>query len=309
MSATPTTAGGERRAGVRSTLPHLPDGLFVTEQPPAGGWSSGHPAVILVHGSLDRSASFARVARRLGDLGVVLYDRRGYQASRAAAVSDELAVHIGDLVSIATAVSEHRAGDAGVVAVGHSVGATIVLGAAVSAPQIFRAVGAYEPSMPWLGFHRRATPGSRVRRDDAADPGLEAERFFRRMVGDAAWERLGDAQREGRRADGAALLADLRAIRKGTPFDVMSLAVPSVVCSGGAASFPHHRDTVDWLATHVAGVRRSRIDDAGHGAHLSHPDAFAALVREVVDLAAEAAKPTKAAKDGAAPGPDGAGSP
>ncbi|HLW44966.1 MAG TPA: alpha/beta hydrolase [Acidimicrobiales bacterium] len=291
MSATPTSAGAdERRAGDRTPLPGLPEAFFVAEQPPEGGWDAGRaPVVVLVHGSLDRAASFGRVARRLEEFGVVSYDRRGYQGSRSAPVSDELSVHIDDLVRIAAAYAEHRAGEAGVAAIGHSVGATIVLGAAVAQPGLFRAVGAYEPSMPWLGFHRHGTPGGRVNRGAAADPGVEAERFFRRMVGDAAWERLPEEQRAGRRADGPALLADLRAIRRGTPFDVTTLTVPTVVSSGGPSSFPHHRDTVDWLAAHVSSVRRSTIEDAAHGAHLSHPDAFAAFVREVVALGA---KPT-----------------
>jgi pimeloyl-ACP methyl ester carboxylesterase len=289
VSATPTSAGAERRVGDRSTVPGLPEALFVAERPPAGGWGGAQgPVVVLVHGSLDRAASFGRVARRLEDLALVTYDRRGYQGSRDAAVSDDLRVHVDDLVRIAAAYAEHRSACAGVVAVGHSVGATIVLGAAARAPDLLRAVGAYEPSMPWLGFHREGTPGSRANRDRAADPGLEAERFFRRMVGDAAWQRLPEEERAGRRADGPALLADLRAIRRGAPFDVTSVSVPVIVSSGGPSSFPHHRDTSDWLAAHVPTVRRSTIPDAAHGAHLSHPDAFAELVHEVVALSTRA---------------------
>ena len=58
--------------------------------------------------------------------------------------------------------------------------------------------------------------------------GAEAERFFRRMVGDAAWERLSEAAKEDRRADGPALEAELAAIRiTDQPFDVTALAVPA----------------------------------------------------------------------------------
>jgi pimeloyl-ACP methyl ester carboxylesterase len=291
MGAVRTSVGDHRGVvGVPSTLPRLPEGLFVAEREPAQGWGSSRAAVVIfVHGSLDRSWSFARVARRLGDLGVVTYDRRGYQRSRAARVSEDLRVHIDDLLAIAAAVGRDRAGDSGVVAVGHSVGATIVLGAAVSAPEVLCAVGAYEASMPWLGFHRHTTAGFEPRGRAAVDPGLEAERFFRRMVGGGAWERLGEAARHDRRLDGPALVADLRAIRAGTLFDVTTLSVPAIVSSGGTASFPHHRATTDWLASHVPGARRSMIPDAGHGAHLSHPDAFAALVREVVALGPQGA--------------------
>ena len=276
-------------------LPGLPEELFVAERRPAGGWRDGSgPVVVLVHGSLDRAASFRRVARRLDGLRVVTYDRRGYRSSRAAPVSDDLAVHVDDLVRVATAYAGHPAGHDGVVAVGHSAGGTIVLGAAVERPDLFRAVGAYEPTMPWLGFHAESGPSQAdsERRPSQADseedhePGLGAERFFRRVVGGRAWERLSERQRAELRADGAALLADLRAVRRAAPFDVTALAVPTIVASGGPSSFPHHLDTAEWLAAHVATARRSTIACAGHGAHLSHPDAFAAFVRDVAAMGA-----------------------
>ena len=297
-----SVAGTEPRC--RAVLPGLPEELFVAERRPAGGWRDGSgPVVVLVHGSLDRAASFRRVARRLDGLRVVTYDRRGYRSSRAAPVSDDLAVHVDDLVRVATAYAGHPAGHDGVVAVGHSAGGTIVLGAAVERPDLFRAVGAYEPTMPWLGFHAESGPSqadnesgpaqadserrpSQADSEEDHDPGLGAERFFRRVVGGRAWERLSERQRAELRADGAALLADLRAVRRAAPFDVTALAVPTIVASGGPSSFPHHLDTADWLAAHVATARRSTIACAGHGAHLSHPDAFAAFVRDVAAMGA-----------------------
>ncbi len=307
--------GTEPRVGGDADLPGLPEELFVDERHPAGGSQDGSgPVVVLVHGSLDRASSFRRVARRLDGLRVVTYDRRGYRSSRAAPVSDDLAVHVDDLVRVATAYAGHPAGHDGVVAVGHSAGGTIVLGAAVERPDLFRAVGAYEPTMPWLGFHAESRPSqadnesgpsqadaerrpsqadaerrpSQADKEEDHDPGLGAERFFRRVVGGRAWERLSEGQRAELRADGAALLADLRAVRRDVPFDVTALAVPTIVASGGPSSFPHHLDTADWLAAHVATVRRSTIACAGHGAHLSHPDAFAAFVRDVAAMGARA---------------------
>ena len=288
MTPSRSALGTEPRVGGDAVLPGLPEELFVDERHPAGGWRDGSgPVVVLVHGSLDRASSFRRVARRLDGLRVVTYDRRGYRSSRDAPVSDDLAVHVEDLVRVATSYAGHPAGHDGVVAVGHSAGGTIVLGAAVEHPELFRAVGAYEPTMPWLGFHVERRPAQADSEEDH-DPGLGAERFFRRVVGGRAWERLSEGQRAELRADGAALLADLRAVRRGVPFDVTALTVPTIVASGGPASFPHHLDTADWLAAHVATVRRSTIACAGHGAHLSHPDAFAAFVRDVAATGARA---------------------
>lgn len=176
----------------------------------------------------------------------------------------------------------------------------MVIGAAIARPSAFASVGAYEPPMPWLGFRRDGVvPGSAADHDGAAktaadpgagprwppladDPALEAERFFRRMVGEESWERLPESGRAGRRADGAALVDDLRGLRGPVPFDVWSLGVPAVFGRGGPQSGNHHRQAVAWLSDHVAGSTMVEIEGAGHGAHLSHPDAFADFVRVVV---------------------------
>jgi pimeloyl-ACP methyl ester carboxylesterase len=250
------------------------------------------PVVVLVHGSLDRSSSFVRTALRLPEWPVVAYDRRGYQGSRDAPIAESLQAHVDDLLGVAGA---YAGAATTLFAVGHSVGGTVVLGAAVATPSRFASVGAYEPSMPWLGFHRpdgrRAQPTREGIPGASAEPGtrhrdaaLEAERFFRRMVGDAAWERLPEPERASRRADGPALVADLRSLRRDAPFDVEALVVPAVVAAGGPSSFLHHRQTAQWLAEHVASVRLVSIPEAGHGVHFSHPDAFAGLVRRVVAL-------------------------
>ena len=228
---------------------------------------------MLVHGSLDRAGSFARVIRRLDDVHTVAYDRRGYHRSRhVVPVHDTLDGHVGDLL----AVIDGRPA----VVVGHSYGGDIALGAALrpGGPGPILAVAAFEPPMPWLGTWATRPNGARQpHRDD--DPGLAAERFFRRMVGDSAWDRLPEATKEARRADGPALAAELAAIRVARPpFDVTRLAVPAVF-GRGTESLPHHRDSADWLVAHVPGAELVEIEGAAHGAHLTHPDAFARFVR------------------------------
>ena len=93
-------------------------------------------------------------------------------------------------------------------------------------------VVAYEPPMPWLGivgpqpqqqcghvgWHRVGRCGAKGRGPDRGGSGDRwrgppdhvgaaeaAERFFRRMVGDAAWDRLSESAKAERRADGPAL--------------------------------------------------------------------------------------------------------
>jgi pimeloyl-ACP methyl ester carboxylesterase len=263
--------------------------LAVTEHLPATG-PTGSPLVVLVHGSLDRAASFTRVMRRLDDLHTVAYDRRGYHRSRhALPLNTTLDGHIDDLV----AVIDRRPS----VVVGHSYGGDIALGAARrgGAEAGILAVVAYEPPMPWLGAWARSANSNRAmasrrrleppRDTEVSDPvsaAEAAERFFRRMVGDASWERLSDTAKAERWADGPALEAELAAIRTDeAPFDVTTLAVPATF-GRGERSATRHRDTVGWLGEHVPGAELVEIAGASHGAHLTHPDAFAAMVRSAM---------------------------
>jgi pimeloyl-ACP methyl ester carboxylesterase len=240
---------------------------------PASPPDDGSPVVFLVHGSLDSSRSFARVVHRLPDLHVVTYDRRGYQRSRAVLpLATTLHDHVDDLVALVDGRPS--------VVVGHSYGGDVALGAACGSSAV-RAVGVYEPPTPWMEWWPR-----RAGRDiGAEDPAVFAESFFRRVAGDDAWERLPEHAREERRADGRALVAEITAIRGDhAPFDVTALAVPVVLGRGGR-SLVHHRRAIDGLAEVLPVSEVFEIPGATHGAHLSHPDAFAAFVRRCVALA------------------------
>jgi pimeloyl-ACP methyl ester carboxylesterase len=65
-------------------------------------------------------------------------------------------------------------------------------------------------------------------------------------------------------------------------FDVAMLSVPAVFAHGGPSSQAHHHRTMDYLAAEIPGAIGFAIHDAGHGAHLSSPDAFAEFVRAAV---------------------------
>ena len=97
---------------------------------------------------------------------------------------------------------------------------------------------------------------------------------------------MGDEARADRRADGPALLADLASIREGVLFDPAAVTVPTLVAHGGPASYAHHVQAVRHLAEVLPEARLEVIPDAAHGAHLSHPDAFARLAVEAVAMGA-----------------------
>ena len=233
------------------------------------------PRVVFVHGSMDRAAAFLKVVRRLPELDRVRYDRRGYGRSATARVADSLAEQVADLLSV---VDGERS-----VLIGHSLGGVIALATAERRPELVAALGVFEAPMGWAPWW----PDNSAGRDAMAalsgsGPEDAAEVFMRRMIGDDRWEQLPPSTRAARRAEGPALVGEIRALRDdGAPYVADRVAVPAVVARGSRAA-PHHVRASDELASSVSGAELVIIDGAGHGAPTSHPDDFAAFVRRAV---------------------------
>lgn len=230
--------------------------------------------LVLVHGTMDRASSLRKVIRRLPDVDCTVYDRRGYGDSRDAGVAPTIAAHVDDLAAVV--------GDRPALLFGHSLGGVLALALADRRPDLVPAVVAYEPPLSWRSWWPRTTPGSRAVLEHADDPAEAAEAFMRRMVGDALWERLPARTRAARRAEGPALVTEMAALRSDVPpFDPRRLRVP-VVVARGMTTAEHHRRGAAELAELVPTARLVDLDGAGHGAHLTHPDAVAALIRGVL---------------------------
>jgi pimeloyl-ACP methyl ester carboxylesterase len=241
--------------------------IFVTEQPgPVAA-----PRVVFVHGSLDRSTAFLRVARLLPELSTVRYDRRGYGKSIAVGSSPVFDVQVDDLAGVV--------GGRPSVLLGHSIGGGVGLAFAARHPELVGAVVAYEAPMSWEPWWPQATAGAAALAADGVE-NEAAEQFMRRMIGDDRWESLPDATKRQRRAEGPALVDEMRSIRppSPTPYDPTGLRVP-VIAACGSASRPHHQQTARALAALAPAGELQVVDGAGHGAHLSHPAAVAHLVR------------------------------
>ena len=237
------------------------------------------PRVVLVHGAMDRGASFSRVVGYLHDYVVTTYDRRGYAHSMDMPVAETLDAHIDDLIGILEATSD--GGPSTVI--GHSLGGVISLAAAARRHDLVHAVGVYESPMPWLDWWPTSSAGSRTLEVDTDDPGQSAERFMRFLVGDMAWEMLPMKTQEQRRAEGPALLADLRALRIATPpYEPDRLKMP-VAIAGGSDSRDHHKQGCEAMAT-MFHTDVQWVEGAGHGGHMSHPGPFAGFVRKCVGM-------------------------
>jgi pimeloyl-ACP methyl ester carboxylesterase len=249
---------------------------FIDRAPVADGPAQG-ALVVLVHGSMDRAGSFAKVLRELPDAHVVAYDRRGYaRSAHAGPPPTELTGQVDDLLEVL--------GGRQAIVAGHSFGGDVALAGACRMPDQIPAVVAYEPPMPWMPGWPDDSAGN-VALDAFARGGspAAAEAFMRRMVGDSVWERLPPGTRANRRAEGPALLADLACMHPpaGEPLDPACVTVP-VVVGRGSFSRPHHRANCDRLVGVMPAAELTEVEGAGHGCHFSHPAAFAALVRRAM---------------------------
>jgi pimeloyl-ACP methyl ester carboxylesterase len=229
--------------------------------------------IICIHGGLDRGGSFARLARRTDRFDLVTYDRRGYQGSRDLQPLG-LANHVSDLVALARHEDDARP----IILFGHSFGGVVAYAAAIQEPSLSRLVITYEAPLPWiLQRNGMGTPLGN-------DPELEAERFFRRVVSDGAWERLSELERDSRRRDGPALFDDLTGLRSGNAlFDIAALTTPAVYVYGDVLAPEFYRQLALALAAINPIIRSRQVTNAAHGAHLSVPDQLAALISELWD--------------------------
>ena len=239
----------------------------------------GHgPRVILVHGAMDRGASFLRAMRQIDDLQTVAFDRRGYGRSQP-----DLA-NLPDGPSVQTNVDDLLGliGDEPAAVVGHSYGGVVALAAAAHHPGRVPAVGAFEPPLSWMDWWPTSTAGGAAL--GAAQAEDAAEAFLRRMLGDDRWEALPARTRAARRAEGPALVAELGRLRKPPPpFVPEDITVP-VVVGCGTRSRPHAMQGAHYLADTIPGAELRVFEDAAHGAHASHPAEFAAMIRRVAEL-------------------------
>jgi pimeloyl-ACP methyl ester carboxylesterase len=220
---------------------------------------------------MDRSAAMVLLSRRLdSDHRVLRYDRRGYARSRSAGAPFTIDAHVADLANL---LDGRRA-----IVFGHSYGGNVALALAQRHPQLVRAIALYEVPLSWLPWW----PGSTGRRGVAVQgpPEDAAEQFMRRMIGDDQWAALSDLTRAARRSEGVAFVEEIADLGGAPPWQAEHVDVPTVVMYGSLTR-EHHRDGCHYLAELLSDRDAIAIEGARHNGPFTHPDAVAAVIRDL----------------------------
>jgi pimeloyl-ACP methyl ester carboxylesterase len=110
------------------------------------------------------------------------------------------------------------------------------------------------------------------------DPAAAAEHFLRGMIGEALWDRMPEAMREERRAEGVALVADLELCRlPSAELDFGTIHQP-VLVGCGAESAERFRRSAEHLMSELPDAVMVEVAGSTHGVHLSHPAEFGAFI-------------------------------
>lgn len=214
--------------------------------------------IVLIHGSLDRSAGMIKMARHLQDFTTLRYDRRGYGKSwrhqGPYAVSD----HVEDLKGLLDGRTA--------VLFGHSYGGNIALAAAEHLGNQISGVSTYETPLSWMPWWPGTTAGAV---GIAAGEEKAAENFMIRLIGQKRWDSLPERTKMERRREGSALVGELGSLRISSPWDTERVNCP-VMCGYGSKGLEHHRQGARWLAENINQSQLVCIENAGHSAPMTH---------------------------------------
>lgn len=240
----------------------------------------GLPVVVLCHGAMDRSAGMLRLSRQLDDEALVIrYDRRGYARSSTLGPPYSLDANIDDLETV---IARHVPGRRVSLAFGHSLGGNIVLGLADRRPDLIARAAIYETPLSWLDWWPSTGAGGAAAeaRNGSGGPGNDgdaAEAFMRRLIGDERWEGLPDSTRNGRRSEGAAMMAELTDLRRAAPWRAERVTCP-VLAMSGEQGRGHHQRGMRMVADLIEDAEHAELQGAGHGAPNTNPAELAAAL-------------------------------
>ena len=223
-----------------------------------------HPLIVVIHGSMDRSAGMLKLSRRLdADFRVLRYDRRGYGRSFPHDGPFTMDDQVDDLLALLAGRQgrldrsqlrrQCRAGDRR-----SSSRSGCWRGGLRDAVVVGAVVARHDGR-----FDRRRRGGQAERGCRA----VHASNPRRSALGGAPGTEQGDAPRRR-----LAMVEELADLRRNQPWVASNITVP-VITSFGSLGAPHHRDGMRYAAT-LLDCPVVELPDCRHDAPLSHPDLF-----------------------------------
>lgn len=247
------------------------------------------PPVVLVHGSLDDHRSWDHVVPALTDRFTVLtWDRRGHGASTCPPGQGHLSDDVADLAAVIRTSSPEPA-----LVVGHSYGACVAMVLAAEQPELTCGVLLHQPPLfsvladdPATAEIAREATAALRRAAQLIESGA-VEEGVRHFVDEAAfgpgtWEGLFTEElRETCRAHADTWLDQSRDPERLALRPALLQDYPyQVVLSHGDSGPTAYDGVVQALVAALPQAKLRVIPGAGHAPHLSHPQEFAALVRD-----------------------------
>lgn len=222
------------------------------------------PDLVLVHGTAADGGSWGVLPRLLRDrVRVTAYHRRGTARWPVDEAPQSVAEHVDDLADLI-----RHLGTGPVYLYGSSFGAAVVLDLCSARPGLARGAVLFEPS---VAADDGAPPVAAAFLADfsrllaAGKPEQAAERFQRRVLGEAAWRRLPAEAQQRARSLWPHIYGDLRAnaAHRVRYAALQGIEVPVLLLEGGATG-----KAFDEPLTALAGAlprsRRRVLRSAGH---------------------------------------------
>jgi pimeloyl-ACP methyl ester carboxylesterase len=244
------------------------------------------PNVLFIHGT-GRSRTHIPIGLLRERMRVICYDRRGTHSWPLADGDPYPSVeeHASDAAAI---IDRLAAGPAHIC--GLSFGGIVALELALRRPALVRTLVLFEPPLP---ADDRDSPVSLPLQREfralvaAGDPEQAAERFHRRALSDATWERLPERARQRARAMWRHIDCDLsaKAAYRLSYRTLAALTMPVLLARGGRsrATFAASTDALHrWLPR----ARTTVLPSAGHYLDVAAWPAFARVLCEFVETAA-----------------------